>query len=432
MAFTDAFIRNLKTVKSMEDFREKAGENFGVRVYPTGTKVFFYVFSFDGRQHYLNLGKYPACSLTEARKRLREAKSKLDNGINPLTERQTAETLRRQTPTVEELAKEYMEKHVIPNKKDKDKDKYCLKRDILPAWGKRKASDIKKRDVILLLESVVDRGSPGQSNNVLGVARKMFNFAIERDLLEHTPFTGVKALGPKNARTRFLTEQEIKIMWDVFKTGCVSDVMKRVLRLILVTAQRPGEVAGMHRREINGHWWTIPPDRAKNGREHLVYLTDLSLELIGDRDGYIFESPRDKRIDATTFVKKSFDTNALSHALRRISPSDCSFDLDTCQNAVCKKDIRPCSEKNKLCIPFFRPHDLRRTANTHLARLKVPLEIREVILNHSRGELDAIYNLHDYQDEKQMAMEAWERELIRITQGSEPAKVIPIKFAANS
>lgn len=92
MAFTDAFIRNLKTVKSMEDFREKAGENFGVRVYPTGTKVFFYVFSFDGRQHYLNLGKYPACSLTEARKRLREAKSKLDNGINPLTERQTAET----------------------------------------------------------------------------------------------------------------------------------------------------------------------------------------------------------------------------------------------------------------------------------------------------------------------------------------------------
>jgi integrase len=430
MAFTDPYIRNLKTTKSMEDFREKAGENFGVRVYPTGTKTFFYVFSFDGKQHYLNLGKYPTCSLTEARKRHREAKSKLDRGINPLTERQTAEAIRLKTPTVEELAKEYMEKHVIPNKKDQYKDKHCLKNDILPAWGKRKASDIKKRDVILLLESVVDRGSPGQSNSVLGVARKMFNFAIERDLLEHTPFIGVKALGPKNARTRFLSEQEIKTVWDALKSGCVSNDMKRALRLILVTAQRPGEVAGMHRKEINGHWWTISADRAKNGREHLVYLTDLALELIGDKDGYIFESPRDRKLENNKTVKKPFDTNALSHALRRISPSDCGFDLDTCQNETCKKDKRPCGEKNKLGVPFFRPHDLRRTANTHFARLKVPLEIREVILNHSRGDLDAIYNLHDYQDEKQIAMEAWERELNRITKGKELANVIPMMKAS--
>ena len=258
----------------------------------------------------------------------------------------------------------------------------------------------------------------------------MFNFAIERDLLEHTPFIGVKALGPKNIRKRFLTEQEIKIMWDTFKSGCVSEAMKRALRLILVTAQRPGEVAGIHSKEINGHWWTIPADRSKNGREHLVYLTDLALELIGDKDGYIFESPRDNKINATTFVKKPFNINALSHAISRINPRDCNFDLDTCKNTVCKNDKRPCSEKNKLGIPFFRPHDLRRTANTHLARLKVPLEIREVILNHSRGSLDAIYNLHDYQDEKQLAMEMWERELIRIVKGKEPAKVISMLKSA--
>jgi len=430
MAFTDAFIRNLNTTKSMEDFREKAGENFGVRVYPTGTKVFFLVFTFDGRQHYLNLGKFPTCSLAEARKRVREAKGKLDRGINPVTEKELSEAARRRTPTVAELAKEYMEKHALPNKKDWKKDQICLKNDILPAWGNRKASDIKKRDVILLLESVVDRGSPGQSNNVLGVARKMYNFAIERDLLETSPFIGVKALGPKVARTRYLSEAEIKAFWSALDVCGMTDEMKRALKLILVTAQRPGEVIGMHRKELNGHWWMIPADRAKNGREHRVYLTDLALELIGDKDGYIFESPRDLRIDATLTVKKAVDTNALAHALRRNCPGECCFDLDCCQNEECKKDKRPCDEKNKLGVAFFRPHDLRRTANTHLARIKVQLEVREAILNHAKRELDAVYNLHDYQDEKQLAMEKWEREFYRIVSGKESAKVISILKAA--
>lgn len=432
MAFTDAYIRNLKTTKNMEDFREKAGENFGVRVYPTGTKVFFYVYSFDGRQHYLNLGKYPTCSLTEARKRLREAKSKLDQGINPVLEKAMAVAVRRRTPTVEELAKEYMEKHAMPNKKDWKKDRDCLKNDILPAWGKFKATDIKKRDVILLLEGIVDRGSPVQSNSVLAVARKMFNFAIERDLLEFSPFIGVKELGPKVVRSRYLSETEIKAFWSAINTSSMMDEMKRALKLILVTAQRPGEVISMHRKDIIGHWWTITADRAKNGREHLVYLSDLALELIGDKDGYIFESPRKIKIDATKTARKAIERNALAHAVRRNLPSNCCFDLENCKNDECKTNKLGCNDKNKFGVAYFRPHDLRRTANTHLARIKIPLEVREAILNHAKHELDAIYNLHDYQDEKQMAMEAWERELIRITQGSEPAKVIPIKFAANS
>ena len=62
-----------------------------------------------------------------------------------------------------------------------------------------------------------------------------------------------------------------------------------------------------------------------------------------------------------------------------------------------------------------------------MARLKVPLENREAILNHARGTLDGIYNLHDYQDEKKRGMEKWGRELHRIIEGIETAKVIPIR-----
>jgi site-specific recombinase XerD len=292
MAFTDPFIKNLKTTKTMEDIREKTGDGFGVRCYATGTKVFFYVFTFDGKYRYLNLGKYPECSLADARKKHREARAKLDKGINPLAEKEQAKYERMKSPTVAELAKEYMNKHAKPFKRDWKKDEGCLNNDVLPAWGNRKASDIKKRDVILLLESIVERGAPVQSNNVLVVARKMFNFAIERDLLEYSPFIGVKPLGPMIVRKRFLSENEIITLWDSIETTGMTGEVKRAIKLILVTAQRPGEVIGIHRREINGHWWVIPAERAKNGREHLVYLSALALELIGDKEGYIFESPR--------------------------------------------------------------------------------------------------------------------------------------------
>jgi integrase len=70
--------------------------------------------------------------------------------------------------------------------------------------------------------------------------------------------------------------------------------VRRALKLVLVTAQRPGEVIGMHGSEIDGRWWTVPTGRAKNKKAHRVYLTDLALELIGDTagEGYVFPSPR--------------------------------------------------------------------------------------------------------------------------------------------
>jgi integrase len=427
MAFTDPFVRNIKTTARIENFREKTGDGFGVRAYATGTKVFFFEYHFDGKPRYLNLGKYPACSLAEARKKHREAQGKLDKGIDPLAEKELAEDERRRTPTVAELAAEYMEKHAKPKKKDWRKDELCLNNDVLPAWGKRKASDIKKRDVILLLESIVERGAPTQSNSVLEVTRKMFNFAVERDILEYTPFIGVKPLGAKVVRNRYLSEGEIRTVWATIATAGMTEEIRRALKLILVTAQRPGEVLGMHRREVNGRWWTIPAERAKNGREHLVYLTDKALELIGGKEGYIFESPRPLILeDGKTTVPKPMDGNALASAVRNNCPTDCTFDSTSCQNEECKKAEGKCEETNRLGVPFFRPHDLRRTANTHMARLRVPLEHREAILNHSRGTLDGTYNLHDYQDEKKRAMEKWGRELERIISGNALGKVIPI------
>jgi len=108
------------------------------------------------------------------------------------------------------------------------------------------------------LESIVERGSPAMSNQTLKIVRKMFNFAVERDILQHTPCTGVKALAPNNSRERTLNEAEIKALWANLDAGIISDEIKRALKLILVTAQRPGEVIGMRAAEIDKRWWTIP------------------------------------------------------------------------------------------------------------------------------------------------------------------------------
>jgi integrase len=130
----------------------------------------------------------------------------------------------------------------------------------------------------------------------------------------------------------------------------------------------------------------------KNGWEHLVYLTDSALELIGDKKGYIFDSPRDAITADNKPIKKPVARHALAHAVRNNCPKECCFDHDVCQNDECKKDKRTCEEKNRMGVAFFRPHDLRRTANTHMARLKVQLEYREAILNQARGTLDGTYN----------------------------------------
>ena len=68
-------------------------------------------------------------------------------------------------------------------------------------------------------------------------------------------------------------------------------------------------------------------------------------------------------------------------------------------------------------MEFFRPHDLRRTAITGMARLKVISEVRERVVGHALGKLDKTYNLHDYKDEKRLALEKWGREVERIVYG---------------
>ena len=142
-------------------FRDDEMTGFAVRVTAGGAKSFVLGYTVDGRERRLTIGKYPSWSATAARQRVKELRQQIDRGIDPLGEKQQ----RRKAPTFADIAKEYLERHAV-NKKSGKAYAAVLDRDVLPMWGKRKAEDIKRRDVIALVEAKA-KSAPVGANRLL-------------------------------------------------------------------------------------------------------------------------------------------------------------------------------------------------------------------------------------------------------------------------
>jgi integrase len=427
--FTVNYIESLKPADGINDVRE--GKGFGLRVLPSGIKTWFFIYRVDGKRRFMNLGHYPSISLAEARKKYRAAYDLYEQGKDPAVIAETDKDDRRKSPTVAKLVAEYMEKHAKPNKKTWKRDELCLNNDVIPVMGKLKAQDVRKRDVVLLLEGIVERGAPGQARTVLEVVRRMFAFAVERDILETSPMFGVKPLTKKVAKDRVLAADEVKVFWEGLDKAGVSDEIKRALKLVLVTGARPGEVLGMHSSEIDGNWWQIPAERSKNGIVHRVFITKTAKDLIGGGEGYIFESPRDVVLPSGEVVSKPMAVNALAYALRRNLKD---YKRQRAARKVSDSDspvMVPVPEEKKLDLAPFTPHDLRRTAATMLAAIGYTNEIIDAILGHKARGVVAVYNRHDYAKEKQEAMQALERKLTSIITSKQGATVTPISAGRN-
>jgi len=430
--FDDLTIKNLRPTDTLYVCMAEKEPGFGIRVYPSGSKAFFYQYKVDGQRRFMTLGDYPSTSLKTAREQYQAEASKVKalrrgskDGVDPVLankrerERRIAEEAEHQKAlTVADLVKEYIEKHAKIHKRSWQEDERILNKEVTGPWGKRKAVDIKKRDVVLLLESIMERGAPGMSNNTFQVVRKMFNFAVERDILPYSPATGIKALAPKLRRDRVLSVDEIKKLWGNLDSAAMSNDVMRALKLVLVTGQRPGEVTGMHTGEIDGHWWTIPVERSKNKNEHRVYLTDTALVLIGeltvlDKEtkepkpkGFIFPSPLKNKEQPIT-----------PHSLPVAVMRNMAWPFTDKDGKV--------ATKNRLDIDQFTPHDLRRTAATFIASMGYSDEIIDAVLNHVKQGIIRTYNRHGYHIEKQKALEAWERKLLGIISGKD-GKVLPL------
>ena len=447
--FDDPTIRNLKPLDKTYDVTSDKESGFGIRIHPSGTMTFFYLYKVDGQRRFMTLGNYPSTTLKKARgnyqaelEKVKALRRGSKDGVDPVqeikrqkrerldTERQRIENELKELAalTIETLVTDYIKLYAEKFKRSWKKDEQILNRDVLPLWGKRKAEGIKRTDVVSLLDGIVSRNAPIMANNTFAVIRKMFNWALEKGKLESTPCNGLKLPSPKVERDRVLSEKEIKILWEsIDRTDLkMSDGIKRALKLVLVTAQRPGEIVGLHIKEIDGKWWTLPAERSKNAREHRVYLTATALELIGplevlDKDtkemkpkGYIFKTPLTKK-------DNSIGETSLPIAVMRSLNYPVTDDKG---DQLYNEDGKPVTE-NRLGIDQFTPHDLRRTAATFMSQLGFMDEVIDSVLNHKKKGIIKTYNKNKYDKEKQQALEAWERKLKSITSGT-ASKVVSI------
>lgn len=408
MRFTDKWIEALKPDGKIVDKREANG--FGIRVLPSGVKTWFFIYRYDGKRRFMNLGHYPAISLSEARAMHRQALSQVERGLDPLAIDEDKRTERRRTPILSDFISEYIRLYAQPNLRSWQKIQQALNREIVPILGRMKITEVKRRDISAILNEVGLR-APVMANRLQAYVRHLFAWAVDQGMLEHNPVAGMKRPGGKEEpKERKLSDDEIRTLWASLDRPDlnITPEIRRAIKLILVTAQRPGEVIGMHVSEIDGHWWTIPGARAKNGLTHRVYLTDMALLLIGDTSGkgYIFKTAGKTDKPMTELAMNTAIRRQLFHQME-----------DAEGNPLFQKDGKPATE-NRLGVDHFTPHDLRRTAASVLSGIGHIDEHIDALLNHKKQGVKRVYIINRYDREKQMMLEALERKLAAIVNGT--------------
>jgi integrase len=402
------------------DYYDSELDGFGVRVSHTGKKYFVRRLIGKKRSRVM-IGSHPIKTAEVARGEAKIKLGAMESGIDPNKQKKELARLEEEEKlliTMQTLVSDYIELHAKRFKRTWQLDELLLNKELIPAWGKRKAIEITKRDVLQLLECILERGSPGTANKFFQIIRKMFNFAVERDILPFSPCNGLKLPAANNSRDRVLSNSEISTFWNNLSACAMSDELRNALKLVLITAQRPGEVIRIHTDEINDGWWTIPAERSKNGKAHRVPLTGLALDIIKqsiERIKTLRELPADKEYSGFVFPcphlnkVESIDRHALSVSTAR----NLKWVLiDGKGKPVLDKNGDQITE-NRFGIDHFTPHDLRRTAATFMAESGEMDEVIDAVLNHAKQGIIKVYNQYRYDREKQKALEAWERKLIK-------------------
>jgi integrase len=409
-----------------------------LRVSENGSKAWVYRYrTADGRQPRLKLGDYStAYGLKEARRDAELTRVQVRAGADPASDKRRERNKAAAQPikTAKDLAASYFKACEIGEYRPRGKTKKAStlaeerglwRRHLEAPLGRLRLREIGPADVRDILRGLVAAGHGTTANRVRALLRQIFNFAIELDLMTVNPVAKVPALAAERARDRILSDKELRALWAALADGAVlrkpppesggegervyvSRGAALALKLAMLTLQRRAEIACLTRAELDlaQASWTIPAERTKNGRAHLVPLSKPAVELIeaamkladagqDEPSPVVFPSPRNR--------KASILPGALSHAV-----------ADLCA---------------ALDIPKFTLHDLRRTGASVMAseRLRVSPFVIGRVLNHTTetGGAAAVtlahYAVHDFSPEKRAALAAWADVLMTVVGESVPA-----------
>ena len=374
IALTDRFCAKARSTEGQPqtDYFDTAVPGLALRVSASGRKSWTYMFTWSGQRKRLTLGTYPATELAPARQRALAARSDLESGHDPRASALAPLTLL--SVCEEWFAREGSALRTGPERHA------TLARLVYPNLGDRPLSEIRRSDIVRVLDRVADECGASMADHVLAYLRRVLTWHAARSDDFHSPIVrGMARTKPsEHARDRTLTDDELRAVWSA---ALADGVFGNFVRFVLLTASRRNEASAMTWTELSADTsaWTLPAARNKT-KAHLVRpLSPTALASLPDRNGgpYVF-STDDGRTPISGFskFKARFDRAAGASG--------------------------------------WTLHDLRRTARSLMSRAGVSPDHAERCLGHVIPGVRGVYDRHTYGAEMARAYVALAAQIDRI------------------
>lgn len=367
----------------------------------------------DGKKRFYTIGRFSEFGWTLSKARQEASKLMADiKDPKIMADPQGDKQTRKQSDTFRELGLEWVEVYGKVNKTTWKEDLRYLKADVFPVFGDMKAHEIKKREIVRLLEEKA-KTAPKAANRLRSALHTLFEWALATDRLEGLQINPVSRIPkyPEMKRTSFLeTDEEIKIYWETVKNSGMSDQAKDILKIALLTGQRSGEPRRTRQSDVNlgNKVWTIRKEIAKTKK------TDRNA-----KDHHLPMSPAVYRI--------------FKNAMKRSADAEYVFASPVTGNPLGESTLSRAWSRARqgTGLEHVNVHDMRRTLRTDLGRLRISSDTKDRITNHKKqggSSGDTFYEGWKYLPEMREALEAWENHVMGIVEGREiPENVVALR-----
>src|SRR6516164_6004307 len=371
----------LRALKPRDRRYEKPiGRGLSVIVQPSGAKSFAVRYRFGGRTRKLTLSG--GLSLAAAHRATADALYKVEQGIDPAAARAQQKQKQRlaDADTFAAVTAEYLRREG-KTLRSVERRRSTLDRLVIPVIGDRPIGEIKRSEIVRLLDQVEETSGPSSADDCLAFIRKICNWHATRSDDFRTPIIrGMARTKPaERARSRILNDDELRAVWNT--AASQPGAFPALLQFLLLTAGRRNECRNMIWAELDGADWTLPAARNKTKVDLVRPLSDAALALL----------KRVPRIDAGPFVFTTTGRRPIGGLERHKAKFD-----------------RACG------VTGWTLHDLRRTARSLMSRAGISPDHAERCLGHVIGGVRGVYDRHEYHAEKAAAYEALAVQIDRI------------------
>ena len=381
MALTDTALKALKPKDSPYTVADERG--LYVEVFPTGGVAWRYRYRLNGKLEKLTLGKYPALTLKNARKKRNDAAEAAAMGQSPARQKQLAKVAAADDTTVAEFGERFFKEIVSKDRKDLTIPRRYFDKAIVPAIGTKAVCDVTTEDVRSIIWRKKDEGFDAAAGAVRGVLKRLFDYAMTAGLATTNPVLALpmRHVHKAKARERALSPEEIRVFLKAAFESNVRRQFKIGLHLILLTMVRKSELllARWEHVDFEHAEWHIPAEHSKTGKPHIVFLSRQCVALLKELKALAGGS--ELVLPGRGSLTKPFAHNAMNNALKV---------------ALQGQDT-----------PAFTVHDLRRTASTLLHENGWPSDVVEKALNHTISGVRGVYNRAEYEPQRREMLQFW-------------------------